>query len=157
MTPASLHLLTMLMNCSLLPDLLSSLYETAWYRVHHSSPRMCSWGGDTWTQGSYCRIAQLEGENLNYATLAPQARQAKPSGEILNYLLTRQCYILMYDHCLDTTVSPGTQDSDTLLSHCVPWPLKQLDNGSPAALTVIINIVLSQSQRKQGEYCHKIL
>ena len=32
------------------------------------------------------RQARASGENLNYATLAPQAR---PSGEILNYLLSR--------------------------------------------------------------------
>ena len=31
------------------------------------------------------RIARASGENLNYTTLAPQAR---PSGEILNYLLS---------------------------------------------------------------------
>ena len=34
--------------------------------------------------------ARASGENLNYMTLAPQARQARPSGEILNYLLS--CY-----------------------------------------------------------------
>ena len=39
--------------------------------------------------------ARASGENLNYATLAPQAR---PSGEILNYLLSRYSDILEYDH-----------------------------------------------------------
>ena len=34
------------------------------------------------------RQARSSGENLNYVTLAPQARQAPPSGEILNYLLS---------------------------------------------------------------------
>ena len=34
------------------------------------------------------RQARSSGENLNYVTLAPQVRQARPSGEILNYLLS---------------------------------------------------------------------
>ena len=34
--------------------------------------------------------ARASGENLNYATLAQQARQARPSGEMLYYLLS--CY-----------------------------------------------------------------
>ena len=33
------------------------------------------------------RQARASGENLNFATLAPQARQANLSGEILNYSL----------------------------------------------------------------------
>ena len=32
------------------------------------------------------RQARVSGENLNYMTLAPQARQARLSGEILNSL-----------------------------------------------------------------------
>ena len=32
--------------------------------------------------------ARASGENLNYVSLAPQARQAMPSGEILNFLLS---------------------------------------------------------------------
>ena len=32
--------------------------------------------------------ARASDEKLNYVTLAPQARQARPSGEILNYLLS---------------------------------------------------------------------
>ena len=40
------------------------------------------------------RQARASGENLNYITLAPQARQARPSGEILNYLLSHYSYIL---------------------------------------------------------------
>ena len=40
-TPTPLQVLTMLMNCCLLPDLEeSSLYETGWYLVHHWPP----WG-----------------------------------------------------------------------------------------------------------------
>ena len=35
------------------------------------------------------RQARASGENLNYVTLVPQARQARPSGEILNCLLSR--------------------------------------------------------------------
>ena len=31
---------------------------------------------------------KASGENLNYMTLAPKARQSRPSGEILNYVLT---------------------------------------------------------------------
>ena len=40
------------------------------------------------------RQARPSGENLNYMTLAPQARQARPSGENLNYLLSRYSDIL---------------------------------------------------------------
>ena len=42
--------------------------------------------------------ARASGENLNYATLAPQASQARASDEILNYLLSRYSDILKYDH-----------------------------------------------------------
>ena len=35
------------------------------------------------------RQAKASGENLNYVTLAPQTRQPRPSGEILNCLLSR--------------------------------------------------------------------
>ena len=41
--------------------------------------------------------ARASGENLNYMTLAPQAR---PSGEILKYLLSHYSDILEHDHCL---------------------------------------------------------
>ena len=41
------------------------------------------------TLAPQARQAKASGENLNYMTLAPQARQARPSGEILNYLLSR--------------------------------------------------------------------
>ena len=34
------------------------------------------------------RQAKASGENLNYVTLALQTRQARPSGKILNYLLS---------------------------------------------------------------------
>ena len=34
------------------------------------------------------RQARASGENMNYVTLVPQARQAKASGENLNYLLS---------------------------------------------------------------------
>ena len=40
------------------------------------------------------RQAKASGENWNYVTLALQTRQAKPSGEILNYLLSRSSDIL---------------------------------------------------------------
>ena len=40
------------------------------------------------TLAPQARQARASGENLNYVTLAPQARQARPSGEILNYLLS---------------------------------------------------------------------
>ena len=40
------------------------------------------------TLAPQARQARVSGENLNYMTLAPQARQARPSGEILNYLLS---------------------------------------------------------------------
>ena len=35
------------------------------------------------------RQARASGENLNYVTLAPQARQVRLSGEILYYLLSQ--------------------------------------------------------------------
>ena len=38
------------------------------------------------TLAPQARKARVSGENLNYVTLAPQAR---PSGEILNYLLSQ--------------------------------------------------------------------
>ena len=41
------------------------------------------------TLASQARQARASGENLNYVTLVPQARQAKQSDEILNYLLSR--------------------------------------------------------------------
>ena len=34
------------------------------------------------------RQARTSGGNLNYTTLAPQVRQARPKGEILNYSLS---------------------------------------------------------------------
>ena len=34
------------------------------------------------------QVLRASGENLKYVTLAPQARQARPSGEILNYSLS---------------------------------------------------------------------
>ena len=40
------------------------------------------------------RQARASGENLNYVKIAPHARQARLSGEILNYLLSRYSYIL---------------------------------------------------------------
>ena len=41
------------------------------------------------TQAPQARQARPIGENLNYVTLAPQARQASQSGDILNYSLSR--------------------------------------------------------------------
>ena len=35
------------------------------------------------------RQARASGENLNFVTLAPQVRQARPSVEVLNYFLSR--------------------------------------------------------------------
>ena len=40
------------------------------------------------TLAPQARQARPSGKNLNYVTLAPQARQARPSGEILNFLLS---------------------------------------------------------------------
>ena len=40
------------------------------------------------TLAPQARQARASGENLNYVTLAPQARQARLSVEILNYLLS---------------------------------------------------------------------
>ena len=40
------------------------------------------------------RQARPSGENLNYVTLAPQVRQARPSSEILNHLLSQYSDIL---------------------------------------------------------------
>ena len=37
------------------------------------------------TLAPQARQARSSGENFNYMTLAPQARQARQSGEILNY------------------------------------------------------------------------
>ena len=41
------------------------------------------------TLAPQARQARASGENLNYVTLAPQARKAGPSGDILNYSLSR--------------------------------------------------------------------
>ena len=41
------------------------------------------------TLAPQARQARDSGENLNYVTLAPQVRQARQSGKILNYLLSR--------------------------------------------------------------------
>ena len=41
------------------------------------------------TLAPQARQARVSGEILNCVTLAPQARQARPSGEILNYLLSQ--------------------------------------------------------------------
>ena len=40
------------------------------------------------TLAPQARQAKASGENLNYATQAPQVRQARPSGEILKYMLS---------------------------------------------------------------------
>ena len=40
------------------------------------------------------RQARGSGENLNYVTLVPQARQARLSGEILNHFLSR-CFDIL--------------------------------------------------------------
>ena len=44
---------------------------------------------------------RASGENLNYVTLAPQER---PSGEILNYLLSHYSDILLNNHWCDSTI-----------------------------------------------------
>ena len=41
------------------------------------------------TLAPQARQRRGSGENLNYVTLAPQARLARPSGGILNYSLSR--------------------------------------------------------------------
>ena len=53
------------------------------------------------TLAPQARQGRTSGENLNYETLATQARQAKQSGEILNYLLSRYSDIL--SRIIDTT------------------------------------------------------
>ena len=40
------------------------------------------------TLAPQARQVKASGENLNYVTLAPLARQARPSDEILNYSLS---------------------------------------------------------------------
>ena len=52
------------------------------------------------TQSGQVNDLSIEWQNLNLlshpnATLAPQARQARPSGEILNYLLSHYSDILV--------------------------------------------------------------
>ena len=46
------------------------------------------------TPAPLTRQARASGENLNYLALAPKAKQARPSGEILNYSLSRLSDIL---------------------------------------------------------------
>ena len=46
------------------------------------------------TLAPHARQARVSGENLNYMTLAPQARQARPSGETWKYSLSRSSDIL---------------------------------------------------------------
>ena len=46
------------------------------------------------TLAPQARQAKASGENLTYVTLASQERQARPSGEILNYLLSQKSDIL---------------------------------------------------------------
>ena len=41
------------------------------------------------TLAPQARQAKASGENLNYMTLVPQEEQTRPSDEILNYLLGR--------------------------------------------------------------------
>ena len=42
------------------------------------------------------RLARASGENLNYVTLAPQVRKARASGQNLNYMTLAQGEILNY-------------------------------------------------------------
>ena len=64
------------------------------------------------TLAPQARQARASGENFNYMTLAPQARQAKPSGEILNYLL--RCY----SDILSMIIASAPNNSHfTLLNH----------------------------------------
>ena len=54
-------------------------------------------------------LSTIGWQNLNQqsylnATLAPQARQARPSGETLNYSLSYYSDILMWDHWLQDTI-----------------------------------------------------
>ena len=44
------------------------------------------------TLAPQARQARASGENLNYMTLAPQARKARPRGEILNYMLSHYLF-----------------------------------------------------------------
>ena len=45
------------------------------------------------TLAPQARQARASGENLNYGTLAPQTRQARPSGEILNFELLAESLV----------------------------------------------------------------
>ena len=58
---------------------------------------------------------KLNPQSQPNATLAPQIRQARASGEILNYLLS-QSDILLYDHMGDKDTDLGRGGS------CVSWP-----------------------------------
>ena len=62
------------------------------------------------------RQARPSGENLNYMTLAPQARQVWPNGEILNYSLSPYSYILSIWSL-----------SLTSLLRCSPWSSASVD------------------------------
>ena len=53
------------------------------------------------TLAPQARQARASGEKFERLTLAPQAR---PSGEILNYLLSRYSDILKYDHWVQETM-----------------------------------------------------
>ena len=52
------------------------------YRMANLNPLSCP----NTILAPQARQARASGENLNYVTLAPIARQAKPSGEILKLL-----------------------------------------------------------------------
>ena len=52
------------------------------------------------------RMAKIKSQSQPNATLAPQIRQARASGEILNYLLS-QSDILLYDHMGDNDTDLG--------------------------------------------------
>ena len=70
------------------------------------------------------RQVRTNGENLNYVTLAPQAGQARPSCEILNYLLSCYSDILKQDHCLywwfPSNLCNATMETKLITSHPAP-------------------------------------
>ena len=51
------------------------------------------------------RQARASGENMNYVTLVPQVRQVRPGGEILNYSLSHKSDILVKIIDYNKTVS----------------------------------------------------
>ena len=64
------------------------------------------------------RQARASGENLNYATLAPQARQERASGENLNYLLRHYSDILVISLMWSTCLQMKTFLQTNIVEEC---------------------------------------